>query len=188
MALQTYRDLKDKYTKEEYIYFELIPRAVKYWMSIKGTYASWQDIEDICSDIYLYYKQDKYLPKLDLENEEPRFLYSLVAFIVPLYFRDKIYRHNKRIDLFEVDNTVIKYAEDPHRDMNYVRNQEFREVLLDDQEMEIFELYFVYRYKFSDVARMLGLRYYQLREKIEGIKEKLKYILDVVDIKESESK
>lgn len=187
MAFKTYRDLKDQYSKDEYIYFELIPRAVKYWMAIKGTYASWQDIDDICSEIYLYYKRDKYLPKLDLETEEPRFLYSLVAFIVPLYFRNVVYRHNKRVDLFEMDNTAIKHAEDPFRDMDHVRNQEFRKVLLDDDEMEIFELYFVYRYKFSDVARMLGLKYYQLREKIEAIKEKLKYILDVVEIKESES-
>ena len=177
----TYKDVKHKYTPEEYIYYELIPRAVKYWMSIKGTYAPWQDIDDICSEVYMYYKRDKYLPKLDLETEEPRFLFSLVAYIVPIYFRKVVYKHTSKVDLFEVDNTVFQHLEDPKPAHTQICDEEFRKALLDDMELEIFELYYVYEYSMSEVAKELGVSKGTVQRRIEKIRRRLEYLFRELD-------
>jgi hypothetical protein len=151
---------------ESYIYFKLLPITLSVWLRDKKVFLKPPDFEDVCSELYLMYKNEEVF--IDVENMA--LLFSMFYIRIPKALK-KLKDENilvENIDDVQNKEQVIE-AISKH---NYILTQ------ISDEEMELLRQAYLYKENMEILANRYNTSTSSMYGKLEKLKRKLKKLLD----------
>ena len=157
-------------SKDEcYIYFKLIPIVLSVWLRSKKVYLKPQDFEDVCSELYLMYKNENAFRTI---NDNMALAFSIFYIRVP-----------KAIKRLHNDNILVEDIDQIHQKNEILESMENNKLILSniaDDELELLKEAYFYEENIGLLAKKYNMSESSMYGKLENIKRKLKKLLEKV--------
>lgn len=152
---------------EEYIYFKLIPIVLSVWLRDRNVYLKPPDFEDVCSELYMLYRSED---AFDKKDDNMALLFSMFYIRIP-----------KAIKKLRYDNILVENIDDiENKDqvLNSINKHSLVLMQISDAEMELLKEAYIYEENINLLAEKYGTSKSSIYGKLEGIKRKLKKLLE----------
>ncbi|HQQ39518.1 MAG TPA: hypothetical protein PKY72_04385 [Bacilli bacterium] len=155
-------------SKDEcYIYFKLIPIVLSVWLRSKKVYLKPQDFEDVCSELYLMYKNENAFRGI---QDNMALAFSMFYIRVP-----------KAIKKLRDDNILVEDVDQINQKNEVLDSIEQNKTILSnlaDEDIELLKEAYFYEENIELLAKKYNTSVSSIYGKLEMLKRKLKKILD----------